>query len=80
MESRGHDPARQRAQVLMLLEAEGSLTTDQMRRHGVMSPAARIMELRRQGYPIVTERSRVTGLDGRLHSQARYVLLGRGAK
>lgn len=76
MESRGHDPARQRAQVLMLLEAEGSLTTDQMRRHGVMSPAARVLELRRAGHQIVTERSRVTGLDGRLHTQARYVYRG----
>lgn len=74
------DAGKQRAQVLSLLKAYGVLTTDQFRAHGVMHPSGRIMELRRQGYQIITERSRVTGLDGRLHTQARYVLLGRGAK
>ena len=74
------DAGKQRAQVLSLLKAYGVITTDQFRAHGVMHPSGRIMELRREGHQIITERSRVTGLDGRLHTQARYVLLGRGAK
>ncbi|EPZ14890.1 hypothetical protein M622_17680 [Thauera terpenica 58Eu] len=75
-----NDANKQRAQVLALLKAYTALTTDQFRAHGVMHPSGRIMELRREGHQIITERSRVTGLDGRLHTQARYVLLGRGAK
>lgn len=75
-----NDANKQRAQVLALLKSYTALTTDQFRAHGVMHPSGRIMELRRQGYQIITERSRVTGLDGRLHTQARYLLLGRGAE
>ena len=75
-----NDANKQRAQVLALLKAYTALTTDQFRAHGVMHPSGRIMELRRQGHQIVTERSRVTGMDGRLHTQSRYVLLGRDAK
>lgn len=74
------DAGKQRAQVLALLWAYGGLTTDQFRAHGVMHPSGRILELRRQGHQIVTERSRVPGNDGRLHTQARYLLLGRGAE
>ena len=80
METQPHDPVRQRQQVLTLLRLHAAMTTDEFRAHGVMHPSGRIMELRREGHQIITERSRVTGLDGRLHTQARYVLLGRGAK
>lgn len=80
METQLHDPVRQRQQVLTLLRLHAAMTTDEFRSRGIMAPAPRVLELRRQGYQIITERVRVTGLDGRLHTQARYVLLGRGAK
>lgn len=55
--------------VLAALRA-GSQTTDDLRRLAVRSPASRVMELRKAGHVIVTERAGV---------QARYVLIGGAA-
>lgn len=41
---------------------------------GIMSPAARIMELRRQGYLIVTGRALVVDGSGQPHRSAIYSL------
>lgn len=42
--------------------------------HGVMSPAARIMELRRAGHEIATERRTIWDISGKPHTSAVYVL------
>ncbi|MBL8451794.1 MAG: hypothetical protein JNK97_03540 [Zoogloea sp.] len=46
---------------------------------GIMSPAARIMELRRQGHKIVTRAGRVVDAAGVSHRSAVYVLVGGAA-
>lgn len=43
---------------------------------GIMSPAARIMELRRQGHAIVTRAGQVVDAAGVSHRSAVYVLVG----
>lgn len=46
---------------------------------GIMSPAARIMELRRQGHKIVTRAARVVDAAGVSHRSAIYELVGGAA-
>lgn len=56
------------------------LTTLQAREElGVMSPAPRILELRRMGYNIITYRQYKRDITGRNHYQAEYVLMVGGA-
>ena len=43
---------------------------------GIMSPAARVMELRRAGHNIETVRCTVWDSEGRAHRSAEYVLRG----
>ena len=55
----------------------GPLTTLEAReRLGVMSPAARTMELRRAGFKIETVRKTALDSEGRPHRSAEYVLRG----
>jgi hypothetical protein len=70
------DAGKQRAQVLSLLQIWGSRTTHQLREVGVMSPAARVLELRRLGHVIETGKRRLPAEDGRLHVQAVYTYRG----
>lgn len=65
----------QRIKLLDWLFERGSITTAQAREHlDIMSPAARILELKRQGYLIVTIWiDWVSGFDIR-HRVAKYVL------
>lgn len=71
--------AQQRDCILDHLRREGSITTLEAReRYGIMSPACRVLELRRAGHQIDTVRLRAPDANGQLHNQARYVL--RGAK
>ena len=56
---------------------EGPLTTiDARELFGISSPAARIFELRRQGWDIVTVSVTEADFAGRLHRVARYMLRG----
>lgn len=65
----------QRLQILAHLQAGNSLTTQQARLElFIMSPAPRVLELRRQGYNIVTEWTIYEDSQGK-HSIAKYVLL-----
>jgi hypothetical protein len=51
------DRANQRAIILSHLRRHGSISTIEARlQHHIMSPAARVLELKRQGHIILTER------------------------
>ena len=55
---------------------KGPLTTIQARDElGVMSPAPRVMELRRQGHNIITLRTETVDRTGTKHREGQYVLL-----
>ncbi|WP_374487013.1 helix-turn-helix domain-containing protein [Zoogloea sp.] len=74
-----HAKARQRAVLLAELR-QGPVTTIQAREAlGIMSPAARVLELRRSGLDILTVRARIVDSAGALHAMARYVLRDGGA-
>jgi len=65
----------QRLKLLDWLLEKGRITTDQAREHlDIMSPAARIFELKDAGYLIVTFRGGWTSEFGIKHSVAKYVL------
>ena len=65
----------QRLKILDWLLEKGSITTDLAREHlDIMSPAARIFELKEAGYLIVTFRGGWTSEFGIKHSVAKYVL------
>lgn len=69
-----------RKAILMHLKEKQRLTTLQAREElGVMSPAPRILELRRQGNNIITHRRYERDITGRNHYQAEYVLMTGGA-
>ena len=67
----------QRLKLLDWLFEKGSISTDQARAIlGIMSPAARIFELKRAGYLIKTLPETLIDVAGIKHSKtARYVLL-----
>ncbi|WP_151448500.1 helix-turn-helix domain-containing protein [Lacisediminimonas profundi] len=65
----------QRARLLDQLRQGPVSTLDARAVLDVMHPAARVMELREQGYQIETLWSREPSPCGRLHRVARYVLL-----
>lgn len=68
----------QRKKIITWLN-EKSLTTVQARSElDIMMPAARIFELRQQGYKIHTHRETVETSKGRHERVARYVLLNEG--
>jgi len=65
-----------RKSILNHLREVGKLTTLEAREGlGVMSPAPRVLELRRMGYNIVTHRRYDQDITGRKHYQAEYVLM-----
>lgn len=72
------DTAKHRQRALLFAELlKGSVSTVQARETlGIMSPAARIMELRRQGHEIVTRPGQVVDAAGLTHRSAVYELVG----
>lgn len=67
--------AGQRQAILKWLQEQGPLTTIQARDElGIMSPAARVMELREQGHPIITNWTTTIDRTGTKHREAKYVL------
>lgn len=70
------------AQRKRLLEAlrNGSISTLEARRNlDILSPAPRVLELRRAGHPILTNWTHEPSDCGKLHRVARYVLMAKGA-
>lgn len=66
--------AHQRSVILAEL-TKGPANTIYLRESlGIMSPAARVLELRRAGLHIVTKRVRVVDGAGMAHGAAEYVL------
>jgi hypothetical protein len=73
--------ALQRARLLAAFKQRESITTLQARRElDVLHPAARVMELRRDGYPIVTAWTFDITSEGHTHRVARYQLTGEKAQ
>lgn len=67
--------AAQRRKALDLLRT-GPKSTLQLRRDAdILSPAARILELKRRGFEIVTHWAHEATDCGKLHRVARYVLM-----
>ena len=71
--------AHQRAALLAELRVKPVSTTHARETLGIMSPAARVLELRRSGLNILTVRRRVVDSSGVAHSQAEYHLCTGGA-
>jgi len=70
-----------RRAILKHLVKHVRLTTLQAREElGVMSPAPRVLELRRMGHKIVTHRRYDRDITGRNHYQGEYVLMSGGSK
>jgi len=71
----------QRLAILNYLQEHGSLTTLQARDElGIMSPASRVLELREQGYRIITYWTTSEDRTGTKHREAKYVLFNRDKK
>ena len=71
----GNDAAAQRLRALDLLRS-GPKSTIQLRRDGdILAPAARILELKRRGFDILTQWVQQATDCGKLHRVALYVLL-----
>lgn len=71
----GNDAAAQRLRALELLR-DGPKSTLQLRRDGdILAPAARILELKRRGFDILTQWVQQATDCGKLHRVALYVLL-----
>ena len=67
--------AAQRAKALDLLRS-GPKSTLQLRRDGdILAPAARILELKRRGFEIITQWVHQATEGGKLHRVALYVLM-----
>lgn len=68
--------ASQRARLLKALQQRKTVTTE-FARNGlqIYSPAPRILELRKQGYNIITHMERHYAADGMTHNMARYILI-----
>lgn len=72
---KGGSARSQRDRIMEGLKAHGALATIDMRRDlDVMSPAPRILELRRDGQPIQTEWVTQATDSGKLHRVGLYVL------
>jgi hypothetical protein len=73
--------ASQRAAILNYLQSNGSITTIYAREMlGIMSPAARVLELREQGHRVVTHWTKTTDNAGTKHREAKYVLFDNAIK
>ena len=76
----GHSTAvaAQQRRLLAALR-QSPLTTLEAREHlDILHPAARVMELREQGYVITTHRTMQTNAQGNVHRVAQYVLMASG--
>lgn len=72
------EKSQQRALILDALRS-GPLTTIQARDQlAVLSPASRVMELRRAGYVIETRKVKAFDADGRAHRVGVYELIADG--
>lgn len=71
--------ARQRAAMLEALHMGPVSTTHARETLHIMSPAARVWELRRSGLNILTVRQRHVDSSGVSHAQALYMLQGGAA-
>ena len=68
----------QRARVLARLRKAPLTTLEAREELDVLHPAARVMELRKEGYHIETVTAEDTTACGRVHRVARYVLTPTG--
>jgi polyhydroxyalkanoate synthesis regulator phasin len=69
----------QRSRLLKALLEHGELSTDDARTvYAAMSPASRIMELRKAGHRIRTVYRTVADAQGVLHKMGVYVLVSEG--
>ncbi|MBI4804619.1 MAG: helix-turn-helix domain-containing protein [Desulfovibrio sp.] len=66
----------QRKRLLEVLRNRSLTTLEARRELDVLHPAARVMELRKQGYDIQTIRVPDLTSEGRAHNVARYILRG----
>jgi len=65
----------QRQRLLTHLREKGSICTSEAREQlAVMSPAPRVLELRREGWKIATVMQQIADDAGVLHRQALYVI------
>ena len=63
----------QRTQIVALIHKYQSRNTPEFREHGIMQPAARILELKAQGYRIEKVLETYTDNTGKTHNRvARY--------
>jgi len=77
----GNDAAAQRGRILLYLREHNSLSTfDARYQIDVMHPAARVMELRKQGFEIYTSWVREETPEGKSHRVGRYHLLAEPKK
>lgn len=75
MKPKNLSAASQRSSILQHLLKAGPLTTLYAReKMGIMSPSARVLELRQQGYSIITHWTTSTDVSGTKHRVAVYVL------
>ena len=72
--------AAQRARLLATLKQRAVTTLQARRELDVLHPAARIMELKRDGHPIEMMWTRDVTSEGHLHRVARYHLIGESAQ
>lgn len=71
--------ARQQGSLLTALN-HGPLSSVAAREDlGILHPAARVLELRRLGFPIITRKAVKLDAAGRRHTCAEYVLVKGGA-
>ncbi len=75
--NRAHD---QRQRLLTRLRAESVDTVTARRELDILCPAARVLELRRRGYPIDTVWIERPTDCGKMHRVALYVLQAKGGK
>ena len=69
----------QRSRLLNRLRSR-DVSTIEARKMGIMSPAARILELRRKGYEIETKKCEVASTENAVTSVALYCLTGEPVK
>lgn len=71
--------SNQRKAIIEYLRKEGHLTTIYAREVlGIMHPAARVLELRKDDFPIVTHWTTSQDMAGTKHREAKYVLMAGG--
>jgi hypothetical protein len=73
-DSAGNSASAQRARLLAALRVAPLSTIDARAALDVLHPAARVMELRSEGHPIITSWTTAENGDGRPHRVAKYVL------